>query len=72
MKHCHLALIDENFLSVILLTKDSLYDKMFGNLNEIKSRKDTVVLFTSESNNDENLDVIDKEIMEMGFLEDDI
>ena len=72
MKHGPLALIDENFPSVILLPKDSLYDKMFGNLNEIKSRKDTVVLFTSESNNDENLDEIDKEIIEMGFLEDDI
>jgi glucosamine--fructose-6-phosphate aminotransferase (isomerizing) len=55
MKHGPLALIDENFPSVILLPKDSLYDKMFGNLNEIKSRKGTVVLFTSESNNDENL-----------------
>ncbi len=55
MKHGPLALIDENFPSVILLPKDSLYDKMFGNLNEIKSRKGTVILFTSESNKDENL-----------------
>ncbi len=55
MKHGPLALIDENFPSVILLPKDSLYEKMFGNLNEIKSRRGKVVLFTSDSNIYDNL-----------------
>ena len=55
MKHGPLALIDETFPSVILLPKDNLYEKMFGNLNEIKSRKGTTIIFTSESNNDLHL-----------------
>jgi glucosamine--fructose-6-phosphate aminotransferase (isomerizing) len=56
MKHGPLALIDENFPSVILLPKDNLYDKMFGNLNEIKSRRGRTVIFTSNSNDDSNLE----------------
>ncbi len=55
MKHGPLALIDENFPSVILLPKDELYEKMFGNLNEIKSRRGKTVVFTSENNDDEHL-----------------
>ncbi len=57
MKHGPLALIDENMPVVVLLPKDNLYDKMMGNLHEIKSRKGITIVFTNESNNDnlENL-----------------
>ncbi len=56
MKHGPLALIDENFPSVILLPKDELYEKMFGNLNEIKSRRGKTIVFTSENNSDKHLE----------------
>ena len=55
MKHGPLALIDENFPSVILLPKDELYEKMFGNLNEIKSRRGKTIVFTSDNNEDKSL-----------------
>ena len=56
MKHGPLALIDESFPSVVILPKDELYEKMFGNLNEIKSRNGKVIVFTSENNNDKHLE----------------
>ena len=59
MKHGPLALIDENFPAVILLPKDRLYDKMLGNLNEIKSRRGKSIVFTSENNNDDLSNIAD-------------
>ena len=57
MKHGPLALIDENMPVVVVLPKDKLYEKMIGNLHEVKSRKGITVVFTNESNRDslENL-----------------
>ncbi len=61
MKHGPLALIDENMPVVVILPKNSLYEKMIGNLHEVKSRKGITIVLTDENNGDnlENLaDVI--------------
>ncbi len=61
MKHGPLALIDENMPVVVVLPKNSLYEKMTGNLHEVKSRKGITIVLTDENNGDnlENLaDVI--------------
>ncbi len=52
MKHGPLALIDENMPVVVVIPKDELYEKMIGNLNEVKSRKGITIIFTNEGNND--------------------
>ncbi len=52
MKHGPLALIDENMPVVVILPKDNLYEKMLGNLHEVKSRKGITIVFTEESNDD--------------------
>jgi glucosamine--fructose-6-phosphate aminotransferase (isomerizing) len=50
MKHGPIALIDENFLSVILLPEDELlYSKSISNLEEIKARKGKVLTVSSRS-----------------------
>ncbi len=53
MKHGPLALIDENFPSVVLLPKDRLYEKMIANLNEIRSRRGKTIIVTDEDNIEE-------------------
>ncbi|MBP6880225.1 glutamine--fructose-6-phosphate transaminase (isomerizing) [Candidatus Saccharibacteria bacterium] len=48
MKHGPIALIDENFLSVLLLPEDELlYSKSVSNLEEIKARKGKVLSISS-------------------------
>jgi glucosamine--fructose-6-phosphate aminotransferase (isomerizing) len=48
MKHGPIALIDENFLSVMLLPEDELlYSKSVSNLEEIKARKGKVLSISS-------------------------
>jgi len=51
MKHGPLALIDENMPTVIVLPNDRLFDKMIGNLSEIKSRRGKTVIVTNNSSN---------------------
>ncbi len=43
MKHGSIALIDENFPSVAIATKDSVYEKTISGIEEIKARKGKVV-----------------------------
>ena len=43
MKHGPIAMIDENFPTFVLMTKSSVYDKTFSNIEEIKARKGRVV-----------------------------
>jgi glucosamine--fructose-6-phosphate aminotransferase (isomerizing) len=43
MKHGPIALIDENFPSVCLAPRDSAYDKMVSNIQEVKARNGPVV-----------------------------
>ncbi|MBN2468523.1 MAG: glutamine--fructose-6-phosphate transaminase (isomerizing) [Deltaproteobacteria bacterium] len=47
MKHGPIALIDENTPTVVLLTKGRAYEKMLGNIEEIKARDGKVIAFTS-------------------------
>ncbi len=46
MKHGPIALIEENLPVVMLLTQQSAYDKVMGNVEEVKARKGTVIAFT--------------------------
>jgi glucosamine--fructose-6-phosphate aminotransferase (isomerizing) len=43
MKHGHLALIDENFPTIAIVPKDSVYEKMVSNIQEIMARKGRVI-----------------------------
>ncbi len=48
MKHGPIAMIDENFPTLALVTKDSLYEKMVSNIHEIKARKGPVIALATE------------------------
>ncbi len=48
MKHGPIALIDEKTPSVFLVPRDSLYDKTFSNLEEIKARNGPVIAIATE------------------------
>ena len=50
MKHGPIAMIDENFPSIIIAPKDSVYEKMISNIQEIKARKGKVLAITTERN----------------------
>jgi len=47
MKHGPIALIDENMMVVVLVPKDRLYEKMVGNLSEVKARGGEVIAVTT-------------------------
>lgn len=47
MKHGPIALIDENTPSVVLLTKNRTYEKMLGNIEEVKARDGKVIAVAS-------------------------
>jgi glutamine---fructose-6-phosphate transaminase (isomerizing) len=48
MKHGLIAMIDEMFPTVCLATKDTTYDKMLSNMQEIKSRKGPLLAIATE------------------------
>ncbi|MBM4403208.1 MAG: glutamine--fructose-6-phosphate transaminase (isomerizing) [Candidatus Cloacimonetes bacterium] len=48
MKHGPIALIDENMPVVAVATRDPLYDKIYSNLNEVRSRKARLICIASE------------------------
>jgi glucosamine--fructose-6-phosphate aminotransferase (isomerizing) len=48
MKHGPIALIDQNMPVVVLATKDSSYDKIVSNIQEVKARKGIVIAIVSE------------------------
>lgn len=52
MKHGPIALIDEHMPVVVLVTKNSVYDKVFSNIEEVKARKGIVIALTDELNKD--------------------
>ena len=43
MKHGPIAMIDESFPTVALVTRDSMYEKMISNIQQIKARKGPVI-----------------------------
>ncbi|NSL88066.1 glutamine--fructose-6-phosphate transaminase (isomerizing) [Chitinophaga solisilvae] len=48
MKHGPIALVDENLPVVIVATKDSYYEKVVSNIQEIKARKGKVIAIVTE------------------------
>ncbi|QQG38317.1 MAG: glutamine--fructose-6-phosphate transaminase (isomerizing) [Candidatus Kaiserbacteria bacterium] len=48
MKHGPIAMIDENFPSVAIATKNSVYDKMLSNIEQLKARKGPVIAIATE------------------------
>jgi glucosamine--fructose-6-phosphate aminotransferase (isomerizing) len=48
MKHGPIALIDENMPVVFIAPKDSTYDKIVSNIEEIKARKGRIIAVASE------------------------
>lgn len=48
MKHGPIALIDENMPAVFIATRDSSYDKIISNIQEVKSRKGKVIAIVTE------------------------
>lgn len=50
MKHGPLAMIDGDFPSVVIAPKDSVYEKMVSNIQEIKARGGPVIAITTKGN----------------------
>ncbi len=48
MKHGPIALIDEEMPVVVIATRDSSYDKIVSNIQEVKARKGKVIAIVSE------------------------
>ncbi|SNT19790.1 glutamine--fructose-6-phosphate transaminase [Ekhidna lutea] len=48
MKHGPIALIDENMPVVVIATRDSSYDKVVSNIQEVKARKGVVIAIVTE------------------------
>lgn len=50
MKHGPLAMIDEFFPTLAIVPKDSVYEKVISNLEEIKARQGKILAITSKGN----------------------
>ena len=50
MKHGPIALIDENFPTLIIAPLDSVYEKNYSNLEEIKARGGKIIVITTAGN----------------------
>jgi glucosamine--fructose-6-phosphate aminotransferase (isomerizing) len=48
MKHGPIALIDENMPVVVIATKDSVYNKVISNIEELKARRGRVIAVANE------------------------
>ncbi len=48
MKHGPIALIDENVPTVVIALRDSVYDKVLSNIQEIKARRGKVIAIATE------------------------
>ena len=51
MKHGPIALIDDNMPAVFIAPKDSTYDKIISNIQEVKARNGKIIAIASESDN---------------------
>lgn len=50
MKHGPIALIEKNFPAIVLAPRDSVYEKIVSNLQEIKARHGKVIVLTTQGN----------------------
>ncbi len=48
MKHGPIALIDQNMPVVFIATKDSTYDKILSNIEEVRARRGRVIAIATE------------------------
>ena len=48
MKHGPIAMIDEKFPTIALAPKDSVYEKMLSNIQQLKARKGPVIAVATE------------------------
>ena len=48
MKHGPIALIDENMPVVVIATKNSSYEKVVSNIQEVKARKGIIIAIVTE------------------------
>ncbi len=48
MKHGPIAMIDENFPTMAIATKDSVYEKMLSNIQQLKARRGPVIAVATE------------------------
>jgi len=48
MKHGPIALIDENMPVVVICPKDNAYNKILGNISEVKARKGRLIVIANE------------------------
>ena len=63
MKHGPIALIDENMPVVVIAPRDGLYDKMRGNVEEVKARGGKIIALVSEG--DEDIAALADEVIEI-------
>lgn len=61
MKHGPLALADENFPFVGIIPRDSVYDKTFSNLEEVKARKAPLLIVATKG--DQKVKKLSKDII---------
>lgn len=52
MKHGPIALIDENMPAVFIAPKDSTYDKIISNIQEVKARGGRIIAIANEDDNE--------------------
>ena len=52
MKHGSIALVDEDYPSLFIIPKDSVYEKNLSNMEEIRSRGGKIIAITTEDNDD--------------------
>ena len=52
MKHGPIALIDRNMATLALAPRDSLYDKMVGNIKEVRARRGVVLAVLTEGDSE--------------------
>lgn len=52
MKHGPIALIEPSFPTIALVPKDSLYEKMCSNIEEIRARDGKIIAITTDGNTD--------------------
>jgi len=52
MKHGPIAMIDENFPCLFIIPSDSVYEKMWSNMEEVKARNGKIIAIATEGNKD--------------------
>ena len=50
MKHGPIAMIDENFPCLFIIPSDSVYEKMWSNMEEVKARNGKIIAIATEGN----------------------